>query len=58
MWLFAKLWVYSIEGSCAMGLKIKLWNKSKLGEKLNNFFYFDLQAPIFGGLYLLEKGGG
>lgn len=37
--------------------KLELLNKSKLGEKLNNFFYFDLQAPIFGGLYLLEKGG-
>lgn len=29
--------------------KLELLNKSKLGEKLNNFFYFDLQAPIFGG---------
>jgi len=38
--------------------KLELLNKSKLGEKLNNFFYFDLQAPIFGGLYLLEKKRG
>lgn len=33
----------------------KLLNKSKLGQKLNKIFYFDLQAPIFGGLYLLEN---
>lgn len=33
----------------------KLLNKSKFGQKLNEIFYFDLQAPIFGGLYLLEN---
>lgn len=29
--------------------------KSIFGKKLNEIFYFDLQAPIFGGLYLLEN---
>jgi hypothetical protein len=37
--------------------KLDLLNKSKFGKKLNKYFYFDLQAPIFGGLYLLEDGG-
>ena len=32
-----------------------LLNKSKFGKKLNEIFYFDLQAPLFGGLYLLEN---
>lgn len=33
----------------------ELLNKSKFGQKLNDIFYFDLQAPIFGGLYLIEN---
>ena len=36
--------------------KLDLLNKSKFGKKLSKYFYFDLQAPIFGSLYLLEDG--
>lgn len=37
--------------------KLKLLNQSEFGKKLNHYFYFDIQAPIFGGLYLLENNG-
>lgn len=37
--------------------RFELLNKSKFGQRLNKYLYFDLQAPIFGGLYLLENGG-
>lgn len=33
----------------------KFSNKSILGKKLNNIFYFDFQAPVLGGLYLFEN---
>ncbi|GAL66343.1 hypothetical protein JCM19301_2438 [Jejuia pallidilutea] len=36
--------------------RTKLLGKSKLGNKLDKIFYFDLQAPVL-ELYLLENGG-
>lgn len=37
--------------------RFEFLNISKFGQKLNKHLYFDLQTPIFAGLYLLENGG-